>query len=72
MKVKQLLPSQKITNGDYPTSDLVEIIQRMAVEINALSDKMAAIAAVVEPTGGSTSDTTAREAIRHIIEAAAS
>lgn len=70
--MKQLLPQQAVTAaGDLPSAALVEIIQRLVLEVEALGIRLDAIAAVAAPTGGATVDAQARTAINAIRTAAA-
>lgn len=70
--MKQLLPQQAVTAaGDLPSAALVEIIQRLVLEVEALGGRLDAIAAVAAPTGGATVDAQARTAINAIRTAAA-
>jgi len=69
--MKQLLPQQAVTAaGDLPSAALVEIIQRLVLEVEALGSRLDAIAAVAAPTGGATVDAQARTAINAIRTAA--
>jgi hypothetical protein len=61
MTVKPLLPQQTVTaSGLAPSRDLVEIIQRLVLAVNALEARLDAAAAVANATGGATVDTQAR------------
>ncbi len=67
MKVKPLLPQQYATaEGQHPSPELVEVIQRLVARVDELSAVIEAIRAVPEPTGGGTVDAEARAAINAI------
>lgn len=66
-----LFPNQAITQkGDLPSRDLIEIIQRLVVEVAGLQSRLDAIAGITAPTGGATVDAQARTAIVAIKTAA--
>ena len=70
--MKPLLPQQPATaKGDLPSRELVEVIDRLVRVVARHEAKFAAIAAIVDPTGGATVDAQARAAISAIIDGAA-
>lgn len=71
MTAKPLLWSQPVTDkGDRPSRELVEVIQRLVADVEAMSAKLAAIAALSDASGGATVDAEARAAIAAILDAA--
>lgn len=71
MKAKPLLKDQPVTlDGRRASPDLLEVVQILAREVNALQAKLSAIAAVTAPSGGATVDAQSRTAIAAIIAAA--
>lgn len=71
MTAKPLLRTQPVTDkGDKASRELLEVVQILAREVNALNGKLAAIAAITAPTGGATIDAQSRTAITALIAAA--
>lgn len=69
--MKPLFPNQPVTRkGDAPSQELIEVIHRLAGEVQSLRDQMDGIAAVTSPSGGATVDSEARTAIDAIRTAA--
>ncbi len=70
--MKVLQPNQPVSiDGALPSREILEVLQSMARDISAANAKLAAIAAI--PTvGGGGGDTSSRDAINDIIEAAGS
>lgn len=67
MKVKPLQAQQPATiDGRLPSLELVEVIQRLALQVNTLTVALDAIRGVGEPVGGATVDAEARAAINAI------
>ena len=72
MTAKPLLRTQPATSdGKAASQELLEVIQGLVREVNALSAKLDAIAAITAPAGGGTVDSQSRTAINAIIAAAA-
>lgn len=64
MTVRLLLPKQPVTeSGDLPSRELVEIVQRLVIAVQALQARLDALGDVDAPTGGATVDAEARAAI---------
>lgn len=71
MTAKLLQPTQVIVGPDgKPTRDFVELFQRVVLDLNSATAKLAAIAALTDPAGGATVDAEARTAIGEILDAA--
>ena len=72
MKAKPLMKDQPVTqDGRKASAELLEIVQILAREVNALQGKLAAVAAVAPPSGGATVDSQSRAAITAVIAACA-
>lgn len=70
--IRRFLPLQPVTReGQLGSDEFLQVLQEMAREIEALQDKLDAIAAVTAPSGGATVDAEARTAIAAIIAGAA-
>ena len=72
--MKRFQPNQPITiDGNFPSRDILEVLQSMARDIDAANAKLAAIAALTPLSGGGGGgggDSSSRAKINDIIEAA--